>query len=68
MHQISEAKENMSLFWISFCPKIYKCITFQLTYLHNATCYNHAYEDSGLFCIHASSHPDQVSNSVVIQL
>jgi hypothetical protein len=28
--------------------------------MYNATAYNHAYADSGLFCIHASAHPTKV--------
>lgn len=33
-------------------------------WIHTATAYNHAYEDSGLFCIHASAHPSQVNVSI----
>ena len=29
--------------------------------MYNATAYNHAYVDSGVFCIHASAHPTEVS-------
>ncbi|ESN93385.1 hypothetical protein HELRODRAFT_186101 [Helobdella robusta] len=29
-------------------------------WIHNATAFNHAYNDSGLFCIHASSHPSSL--------
>ena len=32
--------------------------------MHNATAYNHAYADSGFFCIHASSHPSQLRELV----
>ena len=32
-------------------------------WMYNATAYNHAYEDSGLFCIHASAHPSKVGAS-----
>ena len=32
--------------------------------MHNATAYNHAYADSGFFCIHASSHPSQIRELV----
>jgi processing peptidase subunit alpha len=32
--------------------------------MHNATAYNHAYADSGVFCIHASSHPSQLRELV----
>ncbi|XP_046644649.1 mitochondrial-processing peptidase subunit alpha-like [Daphnia pulicaria] len=33
-------------------------------WMHNATAYNHAYADSGVFCIHASSHPSQLRELV----
>ncbi len=29
--------------------------------MYNATSYHHAYSDAGVFCIHASSDPSQVS-------
>lgn len=32
--------------------------------MHNATAYNHAYNDSGVFCVHASSHPSQLRELV----
>ena len=32
--------------------------------MHNATAYNHAYADSGIFCVHASSHPSQIRELV----
>lgn len=28
--------------------------------MHNATAYNHAYSDGGLFCIHAAAHPSHL--------
>ena len=34
--------------------------------MHNATAYNHAYADSGIFCIHASSHPSQMRELVEV--
>lgn len=33
---------------------------FRYHWMHNATAYNHAYSDSGLFCIHASAHPSHL--------
>ena len=30
--------------------------------MHNATAYNHAYGDSGVFCIHGASHPSQIAD------
>ena len=32
--------------------------------MHNATAYNHAYADSGVFCVHAASHPSQLRELV----
>lgn len=34
--------------------------------MHNATAYNHAFTDSGLFYIHASSHPSQLRDLVEV--
>lgn len=32
--------------------------------MYNATAYNHAYADTGLFCIHASATPGHVRDMV----
>ncbi|KAK3586726.1 hypothetical protein CHS0354_017524 [Potamilus streckersoni] len=37
-------------------------------WIHNATAYNHAYSDSGLFCIHSSAHPDKLRDLVEVIL
>ena len=37
-------------------------------WMYNATAYNHAYLDSGIFCIHASAHPSEVRLFVQQQL
>lgn len=34
--------------------------------MYNATAYNHAYADTGLFCIHASSPPPKIGDTVDI--
>lgn len=34
--------------------------------MYNATAYNHAYMDSGLFCIHASAPPTHVRELVEV--
>lgn len=34
--------------------------------MHNATAYNHAYGDSGVFCIHAAAHPTQLRELVEV--
>lgn len=30
--------------------------------MHNATALNHAYIDTGIFCIHASAHPSYLAD------
>lgn len=37
-----------------------KQLLFRYHWLYSATAYNHAYADTGLFCIHASSTPSHV--------
>merc|ERR1712002_348249 len=37
--------------------RLYTNVLNRYHWMHNATAYNHAYSDSGLFCIHASAHP-----------
>lgn len=39
---------------------------FRYHWMYNATAYNHAYADSGLFCIHASSPPPRLGDTVDI--
>jgi len=34
--------------------------------MYNATAYNHAYSDSGIFCVHSSAHPSQVPDLVEV--
>lgn len=36
--------------------------------MFNATAYNHAYGDTGLFCIHASSPPPKIGDTVDVIL
>ncbi|XP_064649104.1 mitochondrial-processing peptidase subunit alpha-like [Lineus longissimus] len=38
-------------------------------WMYNATAYNHAYADSGLFCIHASAHPTKMKEltSIIVK-
>merc|ERR1711922_111626 len=31
-------------------------------WMYSATAYNHAYSDSGIFCINASAHPSQLAD------
>lgn len=39
---------------------------FRYGWLYSATAYNHAYTDSGLFCIHASTEPQYVREMVKV--
>lgn len=34
--------------------------------MYSATAYNHAYSDTGLFCIHASAPPNHVRDMVEV--
>ncbi|XP_076455236.1 mitochondrial-processing peptidase subunit alpha-like [Babylonia areolata] len=40
--------------------RLYLNVLNKYHWMFNATAYNHAYEDSGLFCIHASAHPSKL--------
>ncbi|XP_042224670.1 mitochondrial-processing peptidase subunit alpha-like [Homarus americanus] len=40
--------------------RLYTNVLNRYHWMHNATAYNHAYCDSGLFCIHASAHPSHL--------
>lgn len=44
--------------------RLYTNVLNRHHWMHNATAYNHAYADSGFFCIHASSHPSQLRELV----
>ncbi|KAL5012459.1 hypothetical protein ScPMuIL_011010 [Solemya velum] len=46
--------------------RLYLNVLNRYHWIHNATAYNHAYEDSGLFCIHSSAHPDQMKELVEV--
>lgn len=39
---------------------------FRYGWLYSATAYNHAYIDSGLFCIHASAEPQYIRDLVKV--
>lgn len=39
---------------------------FRYGWLYSATAYNHAYTDSGLFCIHVSAEPKYVRDMVKV--
>jgi processing peptidase subunit alpha len=36
--------------------------------MYSATAYNHAYADSGIFCINASAHPSQLADLAQVSL
>ncbi|KAK8749038.1 hypothetical protein OTU49_015653 [Cherax quadricarinatus] len=40
--------------------RLYTNVLNRYHWMHNATAYNHAYSDSGVFCIHASAHPSHL--------
>lgn len=40
--------------------RLYLNILNEHHWIHNATAFNHAYNDTGLFCVHASTHPNSL--------
>jgi mitochondrial-processing peptidase subunit alpha len=46
--------------------RLYTNVLNRYHWMYSATAYNHAYMDSGLFCIHASSPPTHVRNMVEV--
>uniref|UniRef100_A0A2R5LI67 Mitochondrial-processing peptidase subunit alpha n=1 Tax=Ornithodoros turicata TaxID=34597 RepID=A0A2R5LI67_9ACAR len=44
--------------------RLYTNVLNRYHWMYNATAYNHAYGDSGLFCIHASADPSQLGDVV----
>ncbi|XP_053208236.1 mitochondrial-processing peptidase subunit alpha-like [Panonychus citri] len=44
--------------------RLYTNVLNRHHWMFNATAYNHAYTDSGVFCIHASAHPSQLQELV----
>ena len=40
--------------------RLYTRVLNRYHWMYSATAYNHAYNDSGIFCIHASSHPQSL--------
>ena len=43
--------------------RLYLNVLNRYHWIYAATAYHHSYSDSGLFCIHSSCHPSQVSKS-----
>lgn len=46
--------------------RLYTNVLNRYHWMYNATAYNHAYSDSGLFCIHASAPPTHVREMVEV--
>ncbi|KAG1663939.1 Mitochondrial-processing peptidase subunit alpha [Nymphon striatum] len=43
--------------------RLYTNVLNRFHWMYNATAYNHAYDDGGIFCIHTSAHPSQFANT-----
>jgi len=43
--------------------RLYLNVLNRYHWIYAATAYHHSYSDSGLFCIHSSCHPSQVSQN-----
>lgn len=46
--------------------RLYTNVLNRYHWMYSATAYNHAYNDTGLFCIHASAPPNQVRGMVEV--
>lgn len=46
--------------------RLYTNVLNRYHWMYSATAYNHAYSDTGLFCIHASSPPNQLREMVEV--
>ncbi|XP_013793391.1 mitochondrial-processing peptidase subunit alpha-like [Limulus polyphemus] len=46
--------------------RLYTNVLNRHHWMYNATAYNHAYNDSGIFCIHAGAHPSQLKDLVEV--
>lgn len=46
--------------------RLYLNVLNKYHWMYNATAYNHAYEDTGVFCIHASAHPSKLRELVEV--
>ncbi|KAI0215179.1 Mitochondrial-processing peptidase subunit alpha [Lamellibrachia satsuma] len=46
--------------------RLYLNVLNRYHWMYNATAYNHAYVDSGVFCIHASAHPTELKELVEV--
>ncbi|EPB74371.1 peptidase M16 inactive domain protein [Ancylostoma ceylanicum] len=48
--------------------RLYTDVMNRCHWIYGATAYNHSYADAGLFCIHASSDPEQINDVLIIIL
>ena len=48
--------------------RLYTRVLNRYHWMYSATAYNHAYNDSGIFCIHASCHPSQLQDLTQVLL
>jgi len=46
--------------------RLYTHVLNRFHWMYSATAYNHAYSDSGIFCINASAHPSQLPDLVQV--
>ena len=47
--------------------RLYTRVLNRYHWMYSATAYNHAYNDSGIFCIHASCHPQQMQDLTQVE-
>lgn len=48
--------------------RLYTNVLNRYPWMNSCTAYNHAYADSGVFCIHSSSHPSQLRDAVSVTI
>ncbi|KAJ1374955.1 Mitochondrial-processing peptidase subunit alpha [Parelaphostrongylus tenuis] len=48
--------------------RLYTDVMNRCHWIYGATAYNHSYADAGLFCVHASSDPEQINDVLTIIL
>ncbi|KJH41216.1 peptidase M16 inactive domain protein [Dictyocaulus viviparus] len=48
--------------------RLYTDVMNRCHWIYGATAYNHSYADAGLFCIHASSGPEQINDVLIVIL
>ncbi|VDM74347.1 unnamed protein product [Strongylus vulgaris] len=48
--------------------RLYTDVMNRCHWIYGATAFNHSYADAGLFCVHASSDPEQINDVLIIIL